>query len=263
MYKTFRVKRRIRGSFVLLAVLLFAFGVCAIMSALTPASRLCANTDLISAQEAGATIQDALFKRVFLTFDDGPSVTTEKILDILKAEGVHASFFVVLSEENEKRWDLTTRMEQEGHCIALHSASHKYSNIYSTPSAFWDDIDLLKDRLQPYVQTEPMVLRFSGGSTNTVSHRYGGKSIMDTLKAEAVERGYTVIDWNVCAEDAVGGHPSSKAIYNNVVNSAKGKSTCMVLMHDTAATSNTAEALPDIIAWFKENDYVFCTVDEY
>ena len=70
------------------------------------------------------------------------------------------------------------------------------------------------------------------------------------------------MDWNVCAEDAVGGHPSADTIYNNVIREAKGHDTCVVLMHDTKATKTTAEALPQIIDWFTEQGYRFCKIDE-
>lgn len=48
---------------------------------------------------------------------------------------------------------------------------------------------------------------FPGGSTNTVSRRYGGKGLMKQLKSEVEQKGYQWVDWNVCAEDAVGGKP--------------------------------------------------------
>ena len=103
-------------------------------------------------------------------------------------------------------------------------------------------------------------LRFIGGSTNTVSHRYGGSQIMTRLKEQAEERGYHSIDWNVSAEDAAGGHPDAQTILRNIVKDAKDRNVCVVLMHDTKATDTTVEALPDIISWFKENGYQFCTV---
>ena len=94
-------------------------------------------------------------------------------------------------------------------------------------------------------------LRFPGGSTNTVSHRYGGSDIMKKLKADAESRGFTYVDWNVCAEDSLGGHPSASTIYNNIIREVGDKNTCVVLMHDTNATKNTAAALPDVSAGSK------------
>ena len=76
-------------------------------------------------------------------------------------------------------------------------------------------------------------LRFPGGSTNTVSHRYGGNGIMKALKAQAEDKGYHWIDWNVCAEDATASHPDAAQILRNIRRDADGQDTCVVLLHDT------------------------------
>ena len=202
-------------------------------------------------------------KRVFLTFDDGPSPTTEKILDILKEEQVPATFFVVAAENNEEYLPILARTAAEGHQIALHSCSHDYSRIYQSPEAFWKDIKELKEKLEPYVDPDALTwLRFPGGSTNTVSRRYGGSGIMKTLKNQAEQAGYHYVDWNLCAEDARGTHPDAEEILRNVTRDVEDKHTCVVLMHDTKATGTTAEALPDIIQWFREKGYQFCRVQE-
>ena len=70
------------------------------------------------------------------------------------------------------------------------------------------------------------------------------------------------MDWNVCAEDAVGGKPSAGTIYRNVVRETGEQTQCIVLMHDSATTRTTAEALPDIIRWYTDNGYTFLTVAE-
>lgn len=184
-------------------------------------------------------------------------------MDVLKEKGVPATFFVIAAPNNEENMPTIQRAVEEGHQIALHSCSHEYKKIYSSPAAYWADIKQLREKISPYVDVESIHwLRFPGGSTNTVSHRYGGSGIMKSLKAEAEEKGYHYVDWNVCAEDAVGGHPSADTIYNNVIREAKGHDTCVVLMHDTKATKTTAEALPQIIDWFTEQGYRFCKIDE-
>lgn len=202
-------------------------------------------------------------KVVYLTFDDGPSKTTESVLDTLKAEGVPATFFVMAADNNEKYLPILERTAAEGHLIALHTCSHEYKEIYASAEAYWSDLAALREKLLPYVPAEQEIrwLRFPGGSSNTVSHRYGGSEIMKQLKAEAAERGFTYVDWNVSAEDAVGGRPSASTIYNNIVREAGEKDVCVVLMHDTNATKNTAAALPDVIRWFKNAGYRFDTVD--
>lgn len=202
-------------------------------------------------------------KWVCLTFDDGPSKTTPDVLSALNAAGVHGTFFVVATDYNEKYLPLLTEAASAGHQIALHSASHEYSDIYRSSEAYWADIALLKERIAPYVDAESIrYLRFPGGSTNTVSRRYGGKGLMKQLKAEVEQKGWQWVDWNVCAEDAVGGHPSADTIYRNVVRETGEQTHCIVLMHDSSTTRTTAEALPDIIRWYADNGYTFLTVAE-
>ena len=202
-------------------------------------------------------------KWVCLTFDDGPSRTTPAVLAALDAAGVHGTFFVVATGYNEKYLPLLTQAAAAGHQIALHSASHEYSDIYGSSEAYWADIALLKERIAPYVDAESIrYLRFPGGSTNTVSRRYGGRELMKQLKAEVEQKGLQWVDWNVCAEDAVGGHPSADTIYRNVVHETGEQTHCVVLMHDSSSTRTTAEALPDIIQWYADNGYTFLTVAE-
>lgn len=222
-----------------------------------------AATAFAEAGSGSATEEPLPEKWVCLTFDDGPSKTTPDVLAALNTAGVHGTFFVVATDYNEKYLPLLTEAAAAGHQIALHSASHEYSDIYQSSDAYWEDIALLKERIAPYVDVESIrYLRFPGGSTNTVSRRYGGKGLMKQLKAEVEQKGLQWVDWNVCAEDAVGGHPSADAIYRNVVRETGQQTNCIVLMHDSASTRTTAEALPDIIQWYADNGYTFLTVSE-
>lgn len=222
-----------------------------------------AATAFAEAGSGSATEEPLPEKWVCLTFDDGPSKTTPDVLAALNTAGVHGTFFVVATDYNEKYLPLLTEAAAAGHQIALHSASHEYSDIYQSSDAYWEDIALLKERIAPYVDVESIrYLRFPGGSTNTVSRRYGGKGLMKQLKAEVEQKGLQWVDWNVCAEDAVGGHPSADTIYRNMVRETGQQTNCIVLMHDSASTRTTAEALPDIIQWYTDNGYTFLTVAE-
>lgn len=219
--------------------------------------------DAVFAQADMEVSTDPNLKRVCLTFDDGPSKNTEEVLRILAEQQVPATFFVIAAENNKNYLPLVQQEVEQGNQVALHSCTHEYREIYQSPEAYWADIDNLKEQLSAYIDVSSVdCLRFPGGSTNTVSHKYGGSGIMNILKDQAEEKGYHWIDWNVCAEDAAGGHPSAARIYKNVVNGVGDKKTCVVLMHDTAATTTTVEALEDIITWFKQNGYTFCTVSE-
>ena len=222
-----------------------------------------ATTAFAEAGSGSATEEPLPEKWVCLTFDDGPSKTTPDVLAALNTAGVHGTFFVVATDYNEKYLPLLTEAAAAGHQIALHSASHEYSDIYGSSEAYWADIALLKERIAPYVDAESIrYLRFPGGSTNTVSRRYGGRELMKQLKSEVEQKGWQWVDWNVCAEDAVGGHPSADTIYRNVVRETGQQTNCIVLMHDSASTRTTAEALPDIIQWYADNGYTFLTVAE-
>ena len=211
---------------------------------------------------AAAAAQDpALPKMVCLTFDDGPSKNTDAILQILDENQIPATWFVCAQDANETYLPKIADILAAGHQIALHSASHEYAKIYRSTDAFWRDIAELKDALRPYLDPDALEwLRFPGGSTNTVSHRYGGSDIMKRLKAQTEERGLHWIDWNVCAEDATASHPNAAQILRNIKREAEGRDICVVLMHDTKATGQTVQALPDIVQYFKELGYAFCTV---
>ena len=188
---------------------------------------------------------------------------TQTLIDILGKYDIKATFFVVATGYNEKYLPLLTQAAAAGHQIALHSASHEYSDIYRSSEAYWADIALLKERIAPYVDAESIrYLRFPGGSTNTVSRRYGGRGLMQQLKEEVTAKGYAYVDWNVCAEDAVGGKPSAGTIFRNIVRETGEQTQCIVLMHDSATTRTTAEALPDIIQWYKDNGFAFLTVEQ-
>ncbi|MCI6174960.1 polysaccharide deacetylase [bacterium] len=229
----------------------------------TPDTSFAVRALAMSELEGGEGESGAIMRICCLTFDDGPSRNTPEILRILADHHAKATFFVTAQDANRKYLPYVADIAGAGHQIALHSASHNYSEIYRSTSAFWLDIKELRQVLQPYADVETIHwLRFPGGSTNTVSHRYGGSSIMQDLKTEAEEKGYRWIDWNVCAEDATASHPNAAQILKNIQKDAEGQPLCVVLLHDTNATGQTVKALPDILDWFSGQGYRFCTVEE-
>ena len=98
-----------------------------------------------------------------------------------------------------------------------------------------------------------MIIRFPGGSSNTISRRYC-QNIMSTLTSEVLNRGYHYFDWNISSGDA-GSVKTASGVYNNVVKNLSKTRTNMVLMHDIK--SYTKDALRDIIRYGKENGYRF------
>ena len=200
---------------------------------------------------------------VCLTFDDGPSRTTPAVLAALEEAEVPATFFVVANENNESYLPLIRQAAQAGCEIALHSASHRYSDIYPQRQR------LLGGHRPAAPAHRPLCGRRRGplpavprGSTNTVSRKYGGDALMGQLKEQAEEQGWRWVDWNVSAEDAAGKKLSAEEVCRNVTGGSAGLERCIVLMHDSATTGTTAEALPSIIRWYKEEGYAFCTVSQ-
>ena len=117
----------------------------------------------------------------------------------------------------------------------------------------------MKDILLLYIQLvililESKIIRFPGGSSNTVSRKYSS-GIMSYLTSEVLKRGYRYYDWNVSSGDAAGGSPTASMIYDNVVSNLSKNRVNMVLMHDIK--TYTRDALRDIIRYGKENGYVF------
>ena len=188
---------------------------------------------------------------IYLTFDDGPKRgTTDVILDILKEEGVKATFFVTNSGPD----DLIKRAYDEGHTIGLHSASHSYSLVYSSVDSYFHDLDIVSNRVKNITGEESKIIRFIGGSSNTVSRKFC-EGIMSNLTGEVLKRGYRYYDWNVSAGDAeAGGHTASE-IADNVIKSLSKNRVNMVLMHDIK--TYTRDALRTIIRYGKENGYTF------
>ena len=188
---------------------------------------------------------------IYLTFDDGPQEgTTNVILDILKEEGVPATFFVTCKGPDY----LIKREYDEGHTVALHTCSHDYAGIYSSDDAFFNDLYAVQNRVKNITGYESKISRFPGGSSNTVSRRYSW-GIMSRLTVEVQNRGFRYYDWNLSSGDAAGGYPTSDQIYNNVVNSLRKNRANMVLMHDIKPY--TRDALRGIIRYGKENGYRF------
>ena len=188
---------------------------------------------------------------IYLTFDDGPkNGTTNVILDILKEEGVKATFFVTNSGPDE----LIKRAYDEGHTIALHTASHNYSIVYASVDSYFNDLNIVSERVKNITGVESKIIRFPGGSSNTVSRKYSS-GIMSYLTSEVLKRGYRYYDWNVSSGDAAGGRPTASMIYDNVVSNLSKNRVNMVLMLDIK--TYTRDALRDIIRYGKENGYVF------
>lgn len=193
-------------------------------------------------------------KICYLTFDDGPSENTLKILKILDQYKIKATFFVVNTPQNNINY--VKQVHEAGHVIGLHSTSHDYAKIYKSTNAYFADLKSISDTVKNLTGVESKIIRFPGGSSNAVSKKYC-PGIMTKLAKATVERGYHYYDWNVSSGDAEANKVSYTKILNNVLSQAKGKKNICVLMHDSAAKTTTVDALPYIINGLIEQGFTF------
>ena len=185
-------------------------------------------------------------KKVYLTFDDGPSSNTDQILDILKDYDVKATFFVV-GKTDERSVKAYQRIVEEGHTLAMHSYSHRYDEIYESKEAFARDLNSLQEYLYETTGVWPRIYRFPGGSSNTVS-----KVDMQELIEYLTDIGITYFDWNVASGDAVSRTLPAETIVNNCLSGIEKQKESVILMHDASNKGTTIEALPKIIEAIQE-----------
>ena len=191
---------------------------------------------------------------IYLTFDDGPrDGTTDVILDILKEKGVKATFFVTMNGSDS----LIKRIVDEGHSIGIHTASHRYDLIYASVDNYFNDLEQVRDRIYNITGVDTKLIRFPGGSSNTISKKYK-EGIMTTLVNDTLNKGYQYYDWNIDSGDASFANNPTK-LYNSVINSLSHDKYNVILMHDTK--TYTRDALSKIIDYCLSNGYSFESIN--
>lgn len=189
-------------------------------------------------------------KVVYLTFDDGPGQYTEQLLEVLEEYNVKVTFFVTGAYSDYQ--NLIGQAAQAGHSIGLHTYSHKYDEIYVSEEAYFQDLNTIANIVWQQTGSYTSLIRFPGGSSNTVSNYSPG--IMTALTEAVTDMGYQYFDWNVDSDDA-GSATNSKTVAYNVCSGIAGHNVSVVLQHDVKSYS--VEAVEMILAWGIENGYTF------
>lgn len=193
-------------------------------------------------------------KVVFLTFDDGPSRNTVKILDTLAEYNACATFFVIGENLTEEGIEIARRALDEGHMIGMHTETHRYDKIYRSVDSFLSDYDKLASRFIEVFGECPAIFRFPGGSYSVYIN-----PIRDELREELTRRGFMGYDWNVSGEDAVG-TPTAHSIKKHIFDTVYEKEQPIILLHDSPCSNLTAEVLPEILKKLTEEGYTFLTL---
>ncbi|WP_164821715.1 polysaccharide deacetylase [Paenibacillus koleovorans] len=188
---------------------------------------------------------------VYLTFDDGPGPTTAAVLDILKEEGVPATFFV-LGEQVRRSPELVRRIVEEGHALGNHTYNHRYEQLYPDFGGFWEQVEQTNRVLEETVGFRPSLVRAPGGTYNH----------FDAFYFYYLEQaGYSVFDWNVDSGDSLRVNvPRGEIAANAKAKTLKRE--MVVLMHDSAGHQESARALPEVIRYYRELGYRFAALDE-
>ena len=184
-------------------------------------------------------------RRIYLTFDDGPSSNTDEILDVLAAYDIKATFFVNIRDEAYN--DCYARIVEEGHSIGMHSATHDYDSVYASVEAFTEDLDAIWQHIYDLTGVDCKIYRFPGGSSNEVS-----RTPISQLVRVLEERGITYYDWNCMSGDATNHRYSAQKLCENVLESLPESGDCIILMHDADNKDATVESLPLIIEALEE-----------
>lgn len=224
---------------------------------------------LLTSQNIYAAEDSALFKKIFitpvlseqqtnknkviyLTFDDGPSVMTSKILDILEENNVKATFFVI-GNQIEGFEDVVKRIHTKGHSIGLHTYTHKYKKIYRNRDSFINEMNCCREKIKEVTGSSPNIIRFPGGSRKHLNEEFLGKLHSCNFK---------IYDWNVQISDGINPKTPSRKLFKEAIKGIDTIDSVFLLMHCDYMHKNTCKTLPDIIKYYKEHGYEFKVITE-
>ena len=210
------------------------------------------NDDVGASQE-----EEKKIRKVYLTFDDGPSIYTEELLDVLKRYNVKATFFV--TGMNTQYVEYLQEILDDGHSLGIHTYSHVYSEIYDSLDSFQEDFNKMRDYIYQNTGEDIKLYRFPGGSANNVVSAETREEILDWLE----EEGIIYFDWNVYSGDAESQLLTAEKIAENCIEGVKRCNTAIVLLHDAGGKKSTIEALPLIIEGINQlDDTILLPMDE-
>lgn len=203
-------------------------------------------------------IKEIKLKKIYLTFDDGPTQMTKNVLEVLDKNNVKATFFFngAKSKDEEK---ILKDIVNSGNLLALHTYSHDYKKIYKSPKSFINDLEKNRKTFKQITGYDCKIFRFPGGTNNTVSFSYGGKKVIKNIIKLSKKYGYDYVDWNAFPNDTNKKVTSKQ--YNIIIKQAKGNDETVVLIHVFDRNKNLPKGLDNVIKKLKKQGYTFDTVD--
>ena len=186
---------------------------------------------------------------VYLTFDDGPSEYTSRIVDVLTAAEQHAIFFMLGSQivGNESA---VRKLYIAGNEIGLHSFTHSKESFYASPDSMLQEFADSNLLIRKILQTQTRIVRIPYGS--------GEPEFTQEYRDALKQAGYRYWDWTIHAND-LAEDATAQSVLDNIISQleASTRDTEVILMHECAAT---AEMLPELLKYLSKNQYEVKTV---
>lgn len=196
-------------------------------------------------------------KTAYLTFDDGPSDNTRKILEVLREKKAVATFFLVGREITEEREEIVRDTVKQGSAVGVHTYCHEKNKLYCNAECFFEDFQQAAQVIEKVTGKKPTLHRFPWGSNNGYVCSY-----VDALHERLHEMGIRCFDWNVSGEDSIGGTVAQSTIFNNVKKDLTRYDEPIILLHDSATMDNTAAVIGQIIDYIRSEGYEFATLED-
>jgi len=191
-------------------------------------------------------------KVIYLTFDDGPSVMTDKVLNILKENDVKATFFLIGNQLKDQE-AIVKRIHTEGHSIGLHTYTHEYKKIYCTKKGFIAEMLKSQDEINSIIGIKPTTIRFPSGSR---------KHLTKTFLTQLHSHNFKVYDWNAAMSDGINCKTPVARLYSEATKTTVTNHPIILLMHCDYMHKNTCIALPGVIKFYKDNGYEFKIIND-
>jgi peptidoglycan/xylan/chitin deacetylase (PgdA/CDA1 family) len=212
----------------------------------TPAKRAAARETRATPEEPGITFNSVHVDGPYIamTFDDGPSATlTPKLLDLLAAHHIKATFFVI-GENVAEHPEIVARAAREGHEIGNHSWSHPNFGKMGDES--------VRRQLQ---QTDDAIKNATGKRPTLMRPPYGSITAREKRWIHD-EFGYNIVLWDVDPYDWK--RPGPAVVRARILKETRPGS--IVLSHDIHP--GTIEAMPSTFDELEAKGFKFVTVSE-
>lgn len=186
---------------------------------------------------------DQLDNAIYLTFDDGPSRDTNRLLDILDDYEMNATFFMMGPKMNE---NLTAvkKTHHKGHGLALHGITHEVSEIYSSPNSPSEEM----------VEGQGILESITGVKSNIVRLPYGSvPSLTESMRYVLSQNEFNIWDWNVDSRDwSLKDERYVQYTIQELQRIEQIGETPIILLHDK---KETIEFLPHLLSYIKKKGY--------